>query len=100
MDILQTSPGDARQIKTWTNDDPLLTHVKEMVLKAWSNTSEENLKPYQHHQNVLSVHAGCVLLSNRVIIPSAGRQKALELATTPGHSGIKKIKRLARSFAW
>ena len=57
MDILLTSPVDARQIRTWTNNDPLLAHVKEMVLKGWSNTSEENLKPYQHCQNELSVHA-------------------------------------------
>ena len=33
MDTLQTSPVDAMpavQIKTWTNNDPLLARVKEM----------------------------------------------------------------------
>ena len=77
MNTLQTFPVDARQIKTWTNNDPLLARIKEMVLKGWSNTSEENLKPYQHRQNELSAHAGCVLLSNRVVIPSAGCHKVL-----------------------
>ena len=79
MDSLQTSPVDAMQIKTWTNSDPLLSQVKEMVLKGWSNTSEENLKPYQHHQNELSVYAGCILLGSCVVIPSVGHQKVLEL---------------------
>ena len=79
MDTLQTFPVDARQIKAWTNNDTLLVHVKEIVLKGWSHMSEENLKPYQHHQNEISVHAGCVLLGNRVVIPSAGCQKVLEL---------------------
>ena len=34
IDILQTSPVDAIQIKTWNNSDSLIAHVKEMVLKV------------------------------------------------------------------
>ena len=99
MDTLQTSPIDATQIRTWTNNDSLLARVRDMVLKGWNNTSEEALKPYQHCQNELSVHAGCILLGNRVVIPSAGRQKVLELLHQ-GHPGITRMKGLARSFVW
>ena len=99
LDTLQTSPVDATQIRTWTNSDPLLARVRDMVLKGWSNTSEEDLKPYQHRQNELSVHAGCILPGNRVVIPSAGYQKVLELLHQ-GHPGITRMKALARSFVW
>ena len=47
MDTLQTSPVDTTQIRTWTNSDPLLAYVRGMVLKGCSNTSEEDVKPYQ-----------------------------------------------------
>ena len=80
MDTLQTSPVDATQIRTSTNNDPLLARVRDMILKGWRNTSEEDLKPYQHCQNELTVHAGCILLGNHVAIPSAGCQKVLKQA--------------------
>ena len=51
MDTPQTSPVDATQIRTSTNNDPLLACVRDMILKGWRNTSEEDLKPYQHCQN-------------------------------------------------
>ena len=99
MDTLQTSPVNATHIKTWTNNDPLLARVRDMIQKGWINTSEEQLKPFQHRQNKLSVHAGCILLGSRVVIPSAGRQKILELLHL-GHPGITRMKGLARSFVW
>ena len=99
MDTLQTSPVNATHIKKWTNDDPLLARVRDMIQKGWTNTSEEQLKPFQHRQNELSVHAGCILLGSRVVIPLAGRQKILELLHQ-GHPGITRMKGLARSFVW
>ena len=99
MDTLQTSPVNATHIKTWTNNDPLLARVRDMIQKGWINTSEEQLKPFLHCQNELSVHAGCILLGSRVVIPSAGRQKILELLHL-GHPGITRMKGLARSFVW
>ena len=32
METLQTSPVDVTMIRTWTNSDPLLAHVRDMVL--------------------------------------------------------------------
>ena len=40
--------------------------------------------------------AGCILLGSHVIIPSAGRQKILELL----HLGHPRMKELTRSFVW
>ena len=99
METLQISPVDVTLIRTWTYSNLLLAHVRDMVLKGWSNTSEEDLKPHQHRQNELSVHAGCILLGNHVVIPSAGYQKVLELLHQ-GYPGITRMKALARSFVW
>ena len=99
MDTLQTFPVNATQIKTWTNNDPVLARVRDMVLKGWTSTSEEQLKPFQHHQNELSVRAGCVLLGSHVVIPAAGHQKILELLHQ-GHPGITRMKGLVRIFVW
>ena len=96
---LQTSPVNVTHIKKWTNDDPLLACMRDMILKGWINTSEEQLKPFQHRQNELSVHAGCILLGSRVVIPSAGCQKILKLLHL-GHPGITRMKGLTRSFVW
>ena len=99
MDTLQTLPVNATHIKIWTNNDPLLACVRDMVQKRWINTSEEQLKPFQHCQNELSVHAGCIFLGSRISIPSAGRQKILELLHL-GHPGITRMKGLARNSVW
>ena len=32
METLQTSPVDVTMIRTWTNSDPLLAHVRDVVL--------------------------------------------------------------------
>ena len=99
MDTLQASPVNATQIKNWTNTDPVLSHVRDLVLKGWVNTADKQLQPFQQRQNELSVHAGCILLGSRVVIPSAGHQKILELLHQ-GHPGITRMKGLARSFVW
>ena len=98
MDTLQASPVNATQIKNWTTADPVLSRVRDLVLKGWTNTSEKQLQPFQQRLNELSVHAGCILLGSRVVIPSASHQKVLELYQ--GHPGITRMKGLARSFVW
>ena len=71
LDTLQSSPVNASQIQIWTNNDPVLARVRNMIQKGWTYTSDEELKPYQRRQDELSVHAGCVLLGNRVVVPRA-----------------------------
>ena len=78
MDTLQTLPVSATQIRTWINNDPLLAQVRDMVQKGWVETSDKQLQVFQCHKDELSVHAGCILLGNWVVIPSAGCQKTLE----------------------
>ena len=70
-----------------------------MVQKGWNNTDEESIQPYQHHRDELSVHAGCVMLGNRVVIPLAGCKHIIE-QLHQSHPGVTRMKGLARSFVW
>ena len=99
MDTLETSPVNATQIRTWTSKDPVLSRVKELVLQGWVDTTDEQLQPYQRRKDELSIHAGCILLGSRVVVPPAGRQKIME-ELHQGHPGITRVKGLARGFVW
>ena len=99
LDMLQESPVTASQIKTWTDHDPILSHVRLMIQNGWQETSNATYRPYQSRKNELSVQAGCVLWGSRVVVPSAGHDKILDELHV-GHPGISKMKALARSFMW
>ena len=57
------------------------------------------MKPYQQRCNEFSVHDGCLFWGNRVVIPPAGRQQAMDLFHE-GHLGASKLKSLARVSIW
>ena len=78
METLENTPVNATQIKNWTNNDRILAKVRKMVQKGWNNTEEESIQPYQRWRDELSVHAGCVMIGNRVVIPLAGRKHIIE----------------------
>ena len=97
---MNTSPVDATKIKLWTARDPVLSQVLQSVLQRWpSEVEEEALKPYFIRREVLSVHAGCLLGGARVIVPPQGREEVLNILHDT-HSGIVKMKSLARSYVW
>ena len=87
MDALENSPVTVVNIKMWTNRDPLLSKVCDVVLQGWPNQcpSEEVLKPFTHRKNELSVEDGCILWGNRVVVPAAGRARVMEELDTPGY---------------
>ena len=68
MDMLHSLPVTSHQIKTRTDRDPVFARVHTMVLKGWKDTTDANLKPFQHRKNELSVQDGCILWGHRVII--------------------------------
>ena len=89
----------ASQIKVWTDKDPLLSHVRKLVV--WLEYYRRNscILPFHTRYTKLSVLDGCVLLGCRVIIPATGQDIVLnQLHET--HVGITKMKMLARSYVW
>jgi len=99
METLSTTPLTAAQIKQWSRRDPTISKVIDLILQGWQHTMKPEMKPYQDRREELSVHDGCLLWGNRVIIPTAGREPALKLFHE-GHPGASRMKSLARSYIW
>ena len=99
MDTLQSSVVTVRQIRTWTERDPVLSRVRDLILQGWRYTTDRDLKPYQQRKDELSVHDGCVLWGSRVVVPPAGHTRVVD-QLHEGHLGISRMKNLARSFVW
>lgn len=99
MEMLSTSPVTAANIKQWTAKEPLLSQVKDKLLKGGQCGKEDTIAPYHKFWNELSVHDGCLLRGNRVVVPPEGREKVLELLHE-GHPGNTRMKALARSYVW
>ena len=73
LDTLQNSPIAVSTVQKWTDRDPILSRVRDIVLKGWvGDTTDPELQPYNRKQLELSVQDGLVLWGSRVVVPSAG----------------------------
>ena len=99
MESLKSSPVSAEEIKLSTSRDPILAQVHHMLLHGWREMEGEGFVPFQRRREELSVHDGCVLWGSRVVVPTKGRRRILELVHE-SHPGISRMKSLARGFVW
>ena len=74
--------------------------ISKFIKQGWpSKCSEAELQPYFQRRDELSVQDDCILWGNQVVLPPQGRSQVMEeLHET--HLGIRKMKSLARSYAW
>ena len=100
MERLDESIITSKQIKSWTEKDPVLSRIHHFILHGWPNTNtNSNLKPYFSHRDELSVVDGCILWGSRVVVPPRGHDTVMtQLHDT--HPGVSRMKRLARSYVW
>ena len=99
LETLQCSPVQAKQIRQWTDRDPILARVRNLILQGWRITEDEDMHPFIKRKEKLSVQDGCVLWGNRVVVPRAGQDKVLE-ELHDSHPGMSRMKSLARSVVW
>ncbi|KAK7095401.1 hypothetical protein V1264_006813 [Littorina saxatilis] len=100
MEQIETMPVTAKQISQWTSRDPVLSRVKDYVLKGWPESNQDKrLQPYFVRRTELSVLDGCVLWGTRVVVPPKG-QKSLLSDLHEAHPGMSRMKSLARSYIW
>ena len=92
-------PVSATQIKRWTDRDPLLSSVRQMVQQGWRYTSDEKQRPFSQRKDELSVQDGCILCGSRVVVPQAGQATVMQ-ELHQGHPGVLRMKSLARSVVW
>ncbi|XP_062297408.1 uncharacterized protein K02A2.6-like [Scomber scombrus] len=90
----------ADQVKAWTDKDPVLLRVREMVQNGWSaKLKGEEFAPYEVRKHELSIQNGCVLWGWRVIVPKPGRENVMR-QLHQCHPGVSRMKALARSYVW
>nr|XP_033477362.1 uncharacterized protein K02A2.6 [Epinephelus lanceolatus] len=93
------APVSAVQVKKETLNDPQLSKVMDVVVKGQPAGDDMHLKPYLGRRLELSVQSGCLLWGRRVIIPLSLHAKVLQQLHA-GHSGIVRMKEMARSYFW
>ena len=99
-EYLENSPVTAAQIKNWTLKNPQLAKVLHYIQEGWPDYCvDTELKPYWSRRAELSVLDGCMIWSNRVLIPEPGREYVLA-ELHGGHPGASRMKALARMFVW
>ncbi|XP_032068994.1 uncharacterized protein K02A2.6-like [Thamnophis elegans] len=59
----------------------------------------EGFKPFKIRQAELSLHGGCLVWGDQVVIPTALRPQVLSLLHKD-HPGIARMKALARNYVW
>ena len=84
-----------------TRRDPVLSEILGYVTTgSWhTNCFDTNMSTYFNKQDEISIEQGCVLWRTRVIIPSRGRERVLDLLHE-SHPGIVKMKAMARVCWW
>ena len=83
------SPVTVVEIKAWTDKDPVLSRVRNMVLNRWRSqvSNDTAFHPYKQRDLELSVQGGCILWGHRVVIPPARRERTWHDAN-PGRNYI------------
>lgn len=88
------------QVKEWTDRDPVLSRVREMVRNGWTSKREgEEFAPYEVRKHELSIQNECVLWGSRVIVPKPGQEQVMR-QLHQCHPGVSRMKALARSYVW
>ena len=103
VDHLESTPLSCRQIELWTDHDATLSRIRTWVQEGWpvkgSSDEDPELQPYFRRKNKLSSEGGCVLWGNRVVVPTKGRKRALDMLHET-HPGMVRLKALARAYLW
>ena len=61
MEHLDTTPVAAKQVRLWTQHDPVLSKVLQFVLQGWPEQVAPELKPFFRRRNELSVEDNCIM---------------------------------------
>lgn len=99
-EAVRTLPVTCDMIVKETSEDKLLQQVAMYIKTSWpAAVTNGELKPFFNRRESLSEIKGCLLMSERIIIPSKFQKRVLNQLHT-GHPGIVRMKSLARSYVY
>ncbi|XP_062699441.1 uncharacterized protein K02A2.6-like [Aedes albopictus] len=88
-------PIDYKEVAKETLNDEFLQTILKYLKQGWPQRLERRfVDVYSHYQELEEIE-GCVLFQDRVVIPESMKNKVLKMLHM-NHSGISKIKQLAR----
>ena len=99
---LEQLPLRATDVTKATHDDAVLACVYQFIQQGWPESKsklEKALHPYFVKRFELTVQSGCILHGLQVVIPSSLR-KAVMSELHDAHTGIVKMKSVARMYVW
>ena len=100
MEALDRSLVPVEQVRTGTDQDPVLSKVKLWLREGWpSEPRTAGLAPFFNRQHELSLEGGVILWGSRVVIPHTYREELLD-ELHEGHPGSTRMKALSRSYVW
>ncbi|KAG1652083.1 Organic cation transporter 1 [Nymphon striatum] len=98
-DYLAISDEKKCLISKATKEDSSLTQLKKMIERGWNkNDIPEDLKPYFHIRDELSIQDGIIFKGDRCIIPLSIRKEVKEKIHT--HTGIEGCLKRARECVY
>ncbi|XP_058049786.1 uncharacterized protein K02A2.6-like [Ahaetulla prasina] len=96
----QAIPVSASDVAKFSSKDCTLRQVADWVRRGWPlGQLASEFQPYKVRQHEISIIRGCLLWGSQVIIPDELRGRILNVLHE-GHSGIARMKALARSYLW
>ena len=88
-------------VRRETANDSTLSRVLFLTRSGWAHSSDrdQDLRPYFQRRNEISNRQDCLMWGGRVIVPAKLRQQ-ISNQLHEWHSGVVKMKSLARSYFW
>ena len=104
MSILQLQQFEelkvtTKQVAQSIRKNPQLSKVLHFVQTGWPTRCDPELQPYFNRRNELTIEENCLLKGMQVIVPPDLQQTMVKLLHET-HSGVVKMKALARSYVW
>ena len=99
---LEQLPLRATDVAKATEDDTVLARVYQFIKQGWPESKsklEKALHPYFVKRFEFTIQSGCILHGSQVVIPSSLR-KAVMSELHDAHTGIVKMKSIARMYVW
>ena len=93
-------PVTCEQVRNATQRDLTLSQVLDFIMSGvFPSEADGTVKPFIRRKEELTVHQGCIMWGNRVVIPESLRARVMDEIHT-GHLGIVRMKSHARSYVW
>ena len=90
-------PLTSESVKEKTSKYELLTNISKFIKTSWpTEIKNQIVKAFYNHSSALSQSESITMLSDRIVIPFSLKTIILKQLHT-GHSGIVRMKALARS---